>query len=183
MRPSLIGVLVVLLAVAAGCGGSTPSASEQWADSFCGSVDGWATQIRGYASDVQTAVTSPSADSVTTIKSTIAKGADATNQMVSDVKALGPPPSESGQSASTTVSSFTTQVEQTLDEVQTQAQSIQNGSSASAIVTAAGTIGTEVSAAVAKGKMTVESLKNQSSELKDGFEKSDSCQQLQDDFG
>jgi hypothetical protein len=182
MRPSLIGALVVvLLAVAAGCGGSTPSASEQWAESACSATDDWATKMNGYVDDVRGAVTSPSADSVTTIQTAVTNGTQSTKQLTTDLKALGPPPSD-GQAAAQ-VNSFTTQLQQTADQVQGQAQAIQEGSSASDIATAVGTIATEVSAALTKGKSTFDSLRQANSELKEGFENADSCQQLQDDFG
>jgi hypothetical protein len=183
MRLLLAGTVIAILAVAAGCGGSSASPTEQWAGNVCDTLDTWATQIQGYATDVQTAVSSPSADSISTVQSTIAKGADATNQMVKDIKALGPPPSTSGQSTNTTLDDFTSKVEQTSNEVQAQAQSIQGTSNLTAIASALGTIATDVSALVADGKTTFQSLENANSELKDAFSNTDSCKQLQKDFG
>ena len=55
MRPRA-GLFVALLAVAAGCGGSTPSASEQWAGDVCGPIDDWATQMEAYSDDVRAAI-------------------------------------------------------------------------------------------------------------------------------
>ena len=180
----LAGIFVVaILAVAAGCGGSSASPTEQWAGNVCDNLDTWATQIQGYATDVQSAVTSPSADSVTTIQSTIAKGADATNQMVKDIKALGPPPSTNGTSTSATLEDFTTKVEQTANQLQAQSQSIQSDSSLTEIASVLGAMATNVSALVAEGKTTFQSLQSSNSELKDAFSNTDSCQQLQKDFG
>jgi hypothetical protein len=176
-------LLAVLLVATAGCGGSSPSASEQWAGSVCGTVDDWATQMQGYATDVQSAVMSPSADSITTIQSTITKGADATNQMVASLKSLGPAPSSSGQSATAAVNSLATQLRQTATTVQTQAEGLTGTSDPTTLATALGTMATEVSTAVSKAETTFQQLQNQSGELKDAFNNTDSCKQLQKDFG
>ena len=77
MRPRA-GLLVALLVLAAGCGGSTPSASEQWAEDVCGPMDDWATQMQAYSDDVRAAISSPSTDSITTIQTTIEKGDEET---------------------------------------------------------------------------------------------------------
>jgi hypothetical protein len=185
MRSLVVGSLVAaFLILAAGCGGSTPSASEQWAGSVCSTMDTWATQMQGYADDVKSAVTSPSTDSVNTIKDTIAKGSDATNQMLASLRSLGPPPPGSnGQSASSALESFKTQVQQTVTSVEAQAQSLQSSSDPATIVSTLGTIATDVSTVVSQGKTTFQTLQSQQGELKDAFNNVDSCKQLQNDFG
>ena len=177
------GLFVVLVAIAAGCGGSTPSASEQWAGDVCGPMNDWATQMEAYSDDVRAAISSPSTDSITTIQTTIEKGADATNKLAVDLKALGPPPTSNGQSVSSELDSFATQIEQTVTEVQNQAKSIQSGATATEIATAIGAIASGVSAAVAQGKTTFESLQETDGELNDAFDTVDSCKQLKTDFG
>jgi hypothetical protein len=182
MRTLLVGCFVIpLVVLAAGCGGSSPSPTEQWAGDFCSNVDGWATKMQGYASDVQSAVTSPSADSVPSIQSAITNGTQATTQLVTDLKGLGPPPNNSQATAQ--VESLRTQLQQSADKVESQAQALQSSATATELTTSIGAIATEVSAALTKGKSTVESLRNSSSELKDAFSNTDSCQQLQQDFG
>jgi gas vesicle protein len=185
MRVVLLGCFVVaLLLAAAGCGGDdTQSASEQWADSVCTSMDDWATQMQQHAEDVQEAITSPSADSVATIQAAIAQGADATQDLVSTLEALEPPPTSDGQSARSLLDSFTTELEQTANEVQDETESLQSGSSATELATAIGTIATEVSSAVAKAQSTFASLQELEGELRDAFAREDSCQQLDEDFG
>jgi hypothetical protein len=177
------GLFVALLVLAAGCGGSTPSASEQWAGDVCGPMDDWATQMETYSDDVRAAISSPSTDSITTIQTTIEKGARATNKLADDLKALGPPPTTSGQAVSSELDSFAAQLEQTVTEVQNQAKSIQSGATATEIGTAIGAIASGVSAAIAQGKSTFESLQETDSELKDAFDTADSCKQLKSDFG
>jgi hypothetical protein len=182
MRTLLIGCFVIpLLVLAAGCGGSSPSPTEQWAGDFCSSVDDWATKLQGYANDVQSAVTSPSADSVPSIQAAITNGTQATNQLVTDLKGLGPPPNNS--QATGQVESLKTQLQQSADKVESQAQALQSSATPTQLATSIGAIATEVSAALAQGKSTFESLKNSSSELKDAISNDDSCQQLQNDFG
>jgi hypothetical protein len=171
---------IALLAATAACGGSSQSASEQWAGDFCTTVDGWAKQMQGYADDVQTAITSPSADSVTSVQTAITNGTQATKQVVTDMKGLGPPPTDSQASAQ--VEALTTQLQQSADKVESQAQALESSSTLTELASSIGTIATEVSSAVAKGKSTFESVQQSNSELRDGFDKADSCQQLQKDF-
>jgi len=182
MRPRA-GLLVALLVLAAGCGGSTPSASEQWAEDVCGPMDDWATQMQAYSDDVRAAISSPSTDSITTIQTTIEKGAGATTKLADDLKALGPPPATNGQTVSSELDSFAAQIEQTVTEVQNQAKSIQSGATATEIATAIGAIASDVSAAIAQGKSMFESLQETDGELKDAFDTADSCKQLKNDFG
>jgi hypothetical protein len=177
------GPFVALLALAAGCGGSTPSASEQWAGDVCGTMDDWATQMQGYSDDVRAAISSPSTDSITTIQKSIQKGADATNKLADDLKGLEPLPTSNGQTAGSQLDAFATQIEQTVTEVQNQAKSIQSGATASEIATAIGAIASDVSAAVAQGKSTFESLQETNGELRDAFDNVDTCKQLKTDFG
>jgi hypothetical protein len=177
------GLFVALLALAAGCGGSTPSASEQWAGDVCGPMSEWAAQMEAYSNDVRAAISSSSADSITTIQTTIEKGADATNKLADDLEGLGPPPSSNGQTVSSELDSFATQIEQTVTEVQNQAKSIQSGATATEIATAIGAIASGVSAAVAQGKNTFESLQQTDGELQEAFDTVDSCNQLKKDFG
>jgi uncharacterized phage infection (PIP) family protein YhgE len=185
MRVVLLGCFVAaLMVVASGCGGDeSPSASEQWAGSVCTSMGDWATRMQGYADDVQAAITSPSADSVATIQSAIAKGADATDQMVADLDALEPPPTSDGESARSLLDSFTSELQEAAKQVQDAAQAIERSSSATDVGTALATIATEVSAAIAKGQTTFQSLREVNEELQDAFANVDSCQQLQEDFG
>jgi ABC-type glycerol-3-phosphate transport system substrate-binding protein len=177
------GLFVALLALAAGCGGSTPSASEQWAGDVCGPIDEWATRMEAYSEDVRAAISSPSADSITTIQTTIEKGADATNKLADDLQALGPAPTSNGQTVSSELDVFAMQIEQTVTQVQDQAKSIQSGASATDIATAISAIASGVSAAVAQGKSTIESLQETDGELKDAFDTVDSCKQLKKNFG
>jgi hypothetical protein len=146
-------------------------------------MDDWATQMQAYSDDVRAAISSPSTDSITTIQTTIQKGASATNKLADDLKALGPAPTSNGQTVSSELDSFAAQIEQTVTEVQNQAKSIQSGASATEIATAIGAIASGVSAAVAQGKSTFESLQETDGELKDAFDTADSCKQLRKDFG
>ena len=182
MRPRA-GLFVALLVLAGGCGGSTPSAYEQWAGDVCGPMNEWATQMEASSDDVRAAISSPSADSIATIQTSIEKGASATNKLADDLEALRPPPTSNGQTVSSELDAFATQIEQTVTEVQDQAKSIQSGATATDIATAIGAIASGVSAAVAQGKSTLESLQETDGELQDAFDTVDSCKELKKDFG
>jgi gas vesicle protein len=180
--PSLLAV-TALAACSAGCGGGSASPTEQWAGSVCTAMDDWATQINGYADDIRSQLQSPSADTAANIQATVTKGAEATEKLAADLKAVGPPPSQDGQNAKSLIDALASQIEQTVASVQSEAEAIQAATSATEAAAAIATIAGDVSAVVAQGKSTVESLQTLNGELKDALDSEDSCKQLKDDFG
>jgi ABC-type transporter Mla subunit MlaD len=185
MRSWLLPLLAVtaLAATVAACGGSSPTATEQWAGSVCTAMDDWATQINGYADDVRSQIQSPSAQTPANIQATVTKGVQASDQLAQSLKGLGAPPSSDGQNAKSLIDALATQVQQTVASVQSEAQALQGSSSATAAAASIATISADVSALVTEGKSTVESLQALNGELKDAFDSVDSCKQLNKDFG
>lgn len=165
------------------CGGSgTPPATEQWQDSLCSAMDDWVNQITGYAQDIRSQLRSPSAGTATEIQATVQQGLDATDQLATELQALGPPPGENGQTAKALVDGLATDIQRTVSRVQQEAAKIPSSSSLGEAVSAIGSIAGEISAAAAQAQSTVESLQELGAEYEAGFEQIDSCKRLQEDF-
>ncbi len=115
MLATVVGAL--LLVAAAGCGGSDDqsSATAQWADGLCSSITDWTTQLK----DVGSSLTDTSSLNEEGITSAVGDVVDATRQLADDVKALGPPETESGQQAQAIV-------QQLADELQASVQTLED---------------------------------------------------------
>jgi hypothetical protein len=119
VRPRFVlpGVIVVMLAVAtAGCGGSddSSSATAEWADGFCTSLTSWTDELQG----IGNSLTDTSSLSVDKITSAVDQAMDATQQLVDDVKSLGPPDTESGDEAQAAVENLADELDANVQKLQ-----------------------------------------------------------------
>jgi hypothetical protein len=163
--------IVVLVSIAAGCGGSDESATDEWAGDLCGSLTTWEDSITSLADELQQ---SPTRDQ---LESAANEAKDATDTLVDDLKGLGRPDTEAGQQAQETVDDLSTQVEDGVDTVQ---KAVDDASGASgmlnAISVASTTFGTllqQISAAVQK----LQGL-DSGGELQSALQDNSSCQSL-----
>jgi ABC-type transporter Mla subunit MlaD len=164
--------VVAVLALAAGCGGGDDSsAAEQWASSACSAVNTWTSSIESIGDTLKENPTKEGVD----------KAYDdlmsSTQTLVDDLKALGPPETEAGQEAQDAVNALADDLDQSLEEMQT---AIDDASGASGVLSAISvvsgnlaTMGDDVSSTVD----TLEQLEG-GQELKDAFDKADSCADL-----
>jgi hypothetical protein len=160
--------IVVLVSIAAGCGGSDESATDEWAGDLCGSLTTWEDSITSLADELQQSPTRDQLESA---------AKDATDTLVDDLKGLGRPDTEAGQQAQETVDDLSTQVEDGVDTVQ---KAVDDASGASgmlnAISVASTTFGTllqQISAAVQK----LQGL-DSGGELQSALQDNSSCQSL-----
>ena len=89
--------LVALLSVAAaGCGGDDQSSAEQWANTVCTDLNTWADSIT-------TAITGVMSQGLSVTRSDLRTAANqaqnATSRLVDDLRAIGPPDTDSGEQA------------------------------------------------------------------------------------
>ena len=176
---ALLALLVAGLAfAAAGCGGSSQSAEEQWANDVCSPIASWQKQIKQLVSDAKSAVTSPQAGTLDTLKSDAEKAVTATDQMKSDLKALPPAPGANGESAKETVTTFASQMTQAVDTVQSSVSTLSSSSSVTEAANALKNAATQISPLLTQAKGTVDSLQQTSGKLKSGFQDASSCKDL-----
>jgi uncharacterized protein YoxC len=164
--------VVAALALAAGCGGGDDSsAAEQWASSACSAVNTWTSSIESIGDTLKENPTKEGVD----------KAYDdlmsSTQTLVDDLKALGPPETEAGQEAQDAVNALADDLDQSLEEMQT---AIDDASGASGVLSAISvvsgnlaTMGDDVSSTIDM----IEQLEG-GQELKDAFDKADSCADL-----
>ena len=169
-------VLTALLAVAAaGCGGSEPSASEEWAGDVCSAVGDWQDQIEQSAADIREQIQSPSADSLSAIQSEIQEGVDVSNELADELKSLDPPDTEAGEQAQQEIDSLADVVETTVDKTKETIDNLPENASLTEVAAAIGPLLPDLQALVTNVSTTLGSVQERGSELKEGFEKADSC--------
>jgi hypothetical protein len=179
---ALISLAAVLALVGTGCGGG-PSPQEQWADDVCTQIADWKEQIEDIVADVQTELESPGLDTLAVVRASVERGVVGTRQLATDLRALPAPPGENGETAKQVLDRAVDDVSASVDEVKAQADSLSESSSLSQAATTLASIAAEVSGVVEKAKSNLDSIGALASDLRDGFEDADSCQDLREDTG
>ena len=172
-------VLMTLLALAAaGCGGSEPSASEQWAGDVCSSVSDWQDQIEQSAAGIREQIQSPGADTLSAIESEIQDAADASTQLADELRSAEPPDTDAGEQAQREIESLATQVEDTVDKTKETIDNLPENASLTEVAQAVGPLLPSIQALATNVSVTIKSVKERGSELKEGFDKADSCEKF-----
>jgi uncharacterized phage infection (PIP) family protein YhgE len=175
-------VVSVGILAAAACGGGSPSPQESWANDVCSSVNDWKGEMQSIGDDVQAALKSPSADTLSTVGADANQANQATQKLVTDLKSTGPPPGDSGAQAKDVIDGLTKSLDTTLSNVKTQVEQLQQGgASLSEIGTALGAIGTQLSGAVAQAQSAFDTISSLTNEWKDAVDNADSCKELRKD--
>ena len=182
MRRAATGLLVVLaLAVAAtGCGGSDnssdTSAADEWASGFCGAVTDWKNSLK----DITSRFDDTSNLSADGVQSAADDARSATDTLISSIKDLGAPDTESGQEAKDAIDSLSTTLDTEMSSIQDTAKGV---SSLTEIPGAISTISTSVAAMSAAFSQTLTTISDADTkgELKTAFEDSPDCADLTND--
>jgi hypothetical protein len=177
---ALLALGSVLAALAAGCGGSEPSPGEKWASSVCTEVSDWRGQIEKIAGDVRTELQSPGLNTLGVVRSGIQQGVEATRQLGTDLRQLPPPPVENGPTAKQLVDGLADDLQQTVDGVEQQAQTLRQSPSLTQALNTLTDIAASISSAVQKTKSTVDSMTQLTGEIRQGFEDADACDDLRE---
>ena len=175
-----VAALVASLAfAAAGCGGSSESAQEKWANDVCSPFVDWSNTMKQLADDAKSAIQSPSANSVDQLTNDAQSAVDATKTLESDLKDLPPAPGADGQSVKDTFTNYASQVNQAIAQLQSSAKALSTskdlGTAATALSAAAG----QVSTFSTQTQNAINAAKQTSDDMKKGFEDASSCQELQ----
>jgi membrane protein implicated in regulation of membrane protease activity len=171
---ALLAVAVLTLAA---CGGDDESESEAYANDVCSSLSTWVTDVQ---ETIQSLTDAGLATSREDIQAAFDETREATDTLVDDLEALGPPETEDGQQAQEELDGLATQLRQQLDVIQ---QALDSGGGVTAI---AATVSTAVSAAANAVNTVYQDLQglDPAGELREAFEGSEDCdalgEQLQD---
>jgi hypothetical protein len=175
---SAIAVSAAVAFVAAGCGGGA-SDEEKWASSVCTNVSNWKQEIQKEVNDARSTLQSPQAGAMAAIKSDVQQAANATQQLASNLRGLGAPNTGSGTQAKQQLDSLSTQLENTVDHAKQTVANIPKNATLTQSVSQLAALGPTLQSLVTNTKTTLNSIKASSSDLKKGFDKADSCKQLQ----
>jgi hypothetical protein len=168
-----ISALVVFV-VLSGCGGdSGSSASEDYANSVCGELSTWVTDVNGAITSLTDAGLATDREDV---QSSVDQATDATDDLLSSLEELGPPETDAGQQAKSELDSLGAALRSQIDAIE-QALDADTG----AVELAA-----TVTAALSTAASAVESAYNDlrgldpGGELEDAFQNADDCKSLRD---
>jgi membrane protein implicated in regulation of membrane protease activity len=173
-RAGLLAVVLVVALALAGCGGDDDeSASESYANSVCTELSEWVTSIDDSIRSLTEGGLSTDQED---LEAAVAETTEATDELVDDLRELGPPDTEEGEQAKEELDSLATELRQQVDTIET---AVDSDSGAAAFAT---TVSTAVSTATTAASSTFEDLEelDPSGELADAFENSDDCDSLRD---
>jgi methyl-accepting chemotaxis protein len=166
----------VLAFAAAGCGGSEPSASEEWADDVCSTVGDWQDEIEESAGDIREQVQSPGADTLEAIQSEIQEGVDASEELADELRSLEPPDTDAGEQAQQEINSLADLVETTVDKTKETIDNLPENASLTEVAQAVAPLLPDLQALVTNTSAALTSVQKSGSELKEAFDKADSCE-------
>jgi len=173
---SVLIIAALLAFAAAGCGGSDPSASEEWAGDVCSAVGDWQDQIEQSAADIREQLQSPGVDTLEAIKNEITEAADASIDLSEELKSLEPPDTEAGDQAQQEVDALADQVDETVDKTRETIEGLPENASLTEVAEAVAPLLPPLQALVTNVSATLTSVKERGSELNEGFQKADSCE-------
>jgi hypothetical protein len=164
-------VAVVLLA---GCGGDDgSSASEDYANSVCGELSTWVTDVDGAITSLTDAGLATDRDDV---QSSVDQATEATDDLLSRLKELGPPETDAGQQAKSELDGLGAALRSQVDTIE-QALDADTGA-----VALAATVTAALSTAASAVESTYNDLRgiDPGGELEDAFKDADECKSLRD---
>ena len=157
-----------------GCGGDGGSgASEDYANSVCGDLSAWVTDVNGAITSLTDAGLATDEDDV---RSAVDKATDATNELLSSLEDLGPPETDAGEQAKSELDSLGETLRRQIDTIE---QVLESDSGALALAT---TVTTALSTAASAVESTFDDLRglDPGGELEDAFENADDCKSLRE---
>jgi membrane protein implicated in regulation of membrane protease activity len=167
-----VALIVAVVLALAGCGGDGgSSASEDYANDVCSSLSTWVTDVQN---TIQSLTDAGLATSREDIQNAFDETKNATDTLVNDLEAAGPPDTDDGRQAQSELDSLATTLRQQLDVIE---QALDSGGGVTAI---AATVSTAVSTAANAVNTTYQDLKglDPAGELQDAFTNSDDCKSL-----
>ena len=121
-RLAVVGAVLALVVIAAGCGGddSDESSTDAWASSFCGAITGWTDDLEGISSQFT--------DTSNLSQEGIQSGAEdvrtATQDLVDELRGLGAPPTESGDTVESELDTLSDTLEAETGEIEDTADGV-----------------------------------------------------------
>lgn len=172
-----LGATLVLFAtlaiLAAGCGAS---AEEEWAADVCSAVSEWQNQVEESAGDVSEQLQSPGAGTLAAIDAEIQEAVDATEKLGDELNELEPPDSEAGDQAQQDLDALTVQLDSTVTDTKETVDSLPEDASFSQLAETLAPLAPSLRSLAVSVSSTLESVQERGSEIKEGFDEADSCE-------
>jgi hypothetical protein len=181
--PRLFGVaiafaIVSLTLLASGCGGDDESTSETgtaaWAADFCTAVTTWTDEVQRIGDDID----DPSALSADAIEQAADDLNAATEEFVDDLRALGPPETESGQEVEDSLEALADTLDTERTDIQEAVDDVSGLSDIPAAISAFGTSLAAMGDAFGNALQAVEAA-DAGGELEQTLEDTEECDELE----
>jgi len=172
-RKLLASGTAALALVAAGCGGSDESSAsptEEWADSFCTAITTWKdslTSVTDQFSSASSLTSEALTDAANDAKSS-------TDTFVDELRALGPPETESGEAVKSSIDELSNTVESEVAKIESTAESVSGLADLPSAITSITTSISAMSSALSSTVQTAESA-DTSGELRTALEDTPAC--------
>jgi uncharacterized phage infection (PIP) family protein YhgE len=174
VTPILV-VSTTLAVVAAGCGASP---EQKWFDSVCADMGDWRGEIQQSADNVRGQLQSPRAGTLAAIDAEARQVVNATDKLAADLRALGPPDTESGAQAKQQLDALASQLETTVAAWKQAVESVPSGAGAAETAQKLAPLVAALQSLATTTSSTLASIETNGTKLKEGFEKADSCEQF-----
>jgi hypothetical protein len=166
--------VVLVVALAAGCGSEKPKTTTDWANGVCTAITTWRDSTKSAADSVASGGISKDS-----LQSAADDAKSATETLESDLKDLGKPNTPAGQQAKDSVDQLTSELKTDADTIKAAVDAV---SGVRGVVTAATTVSTTLITAGNQISTTFKGLHQLSAdakrELQTAFQQSSACQQL-----
>ncbi|HET8959475.1 hypothetical protein [Nocardioides sp.] len=175
-------VVLAVLALAAGCGGSEgeqqqaepePTAAEAWADEVCSTVTTWQAAVAHSRAMLKDAANLSANDA----RHALTFAADATRTFIADLKDTGAPDTEAGQAAAEQLSTLSDQLQEQAEVV---ARAAESSNTLPEMLDSVSAVSQAFSTMVTDTTTAVENIRglDGAAELESAFADSTTCQQL-----
>jgi len=171
-RKLLASGTAVLALVAAGCGGdeSSSSPTEKWANSFCTAITTWKDSL----TSVTEQFSSPSSLTSETLTDAANDAKSSTDTFVDELRALGPPETESGEAVKSSIDELSNTVESEVAKIESTAESVSGLADLPSAITSITTSISAMSSALSSTVQTAESA-DVDGELRTALEDTPAC--------
>jgi len=171
-RKLLASGTAALALVAGGCGGDESSASptEAWADSFCTAITTWKDSL----TSVTEQFSSPSSLTSEALTNAANDAKSSTETFVDELRALGPPETESGEAVKSSIDELSNTVESEVAKIESTAEGVSGLADLPSAITSITTSISAMSSALSATVQTAESA-DTSGELRTALGDTPAC--------
>ena len=172
-RKLLASGTAALALVAAGCGGSDESSAsptEEWADSFCSAITTWKDSL----TSVTEQFSSPSSLTSEALTDAANDAKSSTDTFVDELRALGPPETESGEAVKSSIDELSNTVESEVAKIESAAEGVSGLADLPSAITSITTSISAMSSALSSTVQTAESA-DVDGELRTALEDTPAC--------